>query len=64
MTDPNDPKLFDKRVSARNIKKGVLDPKEFERHMKSLPDLSDQALPIEATMEPTNVGTGDPPEEE
>jgi len=61
----DDPKLFDKRVSARNIKKGVLDPKEFERHMKTLPDLADQAVPIEATMEPTSIGTGESlPEEE
>jgi hypothetical protein len=65
MADAADPKLFDKRVSARYIKKGLLDAKEHERYLKSLPDLADKAVPIEATMEPTHVGaSGNHPDEE
>jgi len=55
MTDAIDIKLLDKRVHTRYVKKGLLDAKDLERHLKSLPDLAEQAVPIEATMEPTNV---------
>jgi hypothetical protein len=66
MADAIDPKLLDKRVAGRFIKKGLLNEKEYERHLKSLPDLADQAAPIEATIEPMNVGavSGNHPGEE
>lgn len=44
-------KLVDKRVVTRYIKKGVVDEKEYEQLLKKLPDLADQALPIEAAMD-------------
>ena len=44
-------KLVDRRTAHRYLKKGVLDEKEYEKHLKSLPDLADQAVPIEAAME-------------
>jgi hypothetical protein len=44
-------KLIDRRTSARYLRKGVLDEKDYERHLKALPDLADQALPVEAAME-------------
>jgi len=44
-------KMFDKRVAHRYVKKGVLDEKEWERHMKSLPDLADQAVPVESDID-------------
>jgi len=51
MADPIETKLVDKRVAHRYIRKGLLDEKEYERHLKSLPDLSDQALSVEASIE-------------
>ena len=43
-------KLVDKRVAQRYVRKNLLDEKEWERHLKALPDLAEQAVPIEATM--------------
>ena len=65
MADTLDIKLIDKRVAERNIKKGLLDAKDYERFMKSLPDLAEVADVIEAKMEPTQVtATGSHPEED
>ncbi|HEU4382302.1 MAG TPA: hypothetical protein VFR85_02270 [Anaeromyxobacteraceae bacterium] len=44
-------KLVDKRVAQRYLRKGLLDEKEYERHLKSLEDLADQAVPVESEME-------------
>lgn len=44
-------KHLDKRVAHRYLKKGKLDEKEFERHLKALPDLADQAVPVESEFE-------------
>ncbi len=65
MSETLDPKMFDKRVVQRFIKKGLLPEKELERHLKSLPDLAEQADQVEATIEPMHVGAGGShPEEE
>ena len=44
-------KLIDRRTSARYLRKGVVDEKDYEKYLKALPDLADQAVPIEAAME-------------
>ncbi len=44
-------KLIDKRVAHRYVRKGILDEKDWEKHLKALPDLAEQALPLEASME-------------
>jgi len=44
-------KLIDRRTSARYLRKGILDEKDYEKYLKALPDLADQAVPIEAAME-------------
>jgi len=44
-------KHIDRRTSARYLRKGIVDEKDYERYLKSLPDLADQAVPIEAAME-------------
>ena len=44
-------KLVDKRVAHRYVRKGLVDEKEYEKHLKSLPDLAEAALPVEASME-------------
>ncbi len=51
MPDEIDRKLVDKRVVQRYVKKGRLDEKDYEKHLKSLPDLADQAVPIESDLD-------------
>jgi len=33
------------------VKKGIVDEKDYERHVKGLPDLADKAAPVEASIE-------------
>ncbi len=51
MADPHDNKSLDKRVVHRYVRKGVVDEKDYEKHIKNLPDLADQAAPVEASIE-------------
>jgi hypothetical protein len=51
MADPIETKVVDKRVAQRYVRKGLLDEKDYEKHIKSLPDLAEQALTVEASME-------------
>jgi len=51
MPDRIENRLVDKRVSHRYVEKGALDEKDFERYLKSLPDLADRAVPIESEIE-------------
>jgi len=51
MPDDIDRKLVDKRVVDRYLKKGSLDEKDYEKHLKSLPDLADQAVPIDSYLD-------------
>lgn len=44
-------KVVDRRTVARYLRKGIVDEKDYEKFLKSLPDLADQALPVEAAME-------------
>ncbi len=39
---------WDVRVRERNLKKGVFDQKEVEKHLGQLPDVADQAESIPA----------------
>ena len=56
MADTFENKLIDKRVVHRYVKKGLVAEKEYEQHVKKLPDLADQAVAIESEIEP---GEGD-----
>jgi len=47
-----DVRLFDLRTIERNIKRGVITRKEYERFLKSLPDASDKVAPSEAEAPP------------
>ncbi len=51
VADDIDRKLVDKRVAQRYVKKGRLDEKDYDRYMKSLPDLSAQAVPMESDLD-------------
>jgi len=45
---------LDRRVVERYIKKGLLDEKEYQRHLKALEDLADKAGSVETEF--TSVG--------
>jgi hypothetical protein len=51
MADPHENRVLDKRVVHRYVRKGIVDEKEYEKHLKNLPDLADQAAPVEASIE-------------
>ena len=51
MADQPENKVVDKRVVVRYLRKGLLDEKDYERHLKSLPDLAGDAVPVEASIE-------------
>ena len=40
-------RLFDIRTIARNIKKGLTSRKDYDKHLKSLPDIAEKAAPVE-----------------
>jgi hypothetical protein len=51
MADPHENKTIDKRVVHRYVRKGIVDEKEYDKHLKNLPDLAEQAAPVEASIE-------------
>jgi hypothetical protein len=51
MPEDSDRRLFDKRVVQRYIRKGRLDEREYERHLKGLPDLASEAVPVESDLD-------------
>lgn len=51
MSETFENKTIDKRVVHRYLRKGIVDEKEWERHLKALPDVADQAVPVEASIE-------------
>jgi hypothetical protein len=57
-----DPSLFDRRIVERNIKRGLITRKDYEKFLKSRPDASDKLrLPDEATHTgSTEEGKGTP----
>jgi hypothetical protein len=58
-----DPSLFDRRIVERNIKRGLIARKDYDRFLKALPDAADKIRspdePVEAS--PSPAGTGTPP---
>ncbi len=51
MSETFENKTIDKRVVHRYVRKGIVDEKDYERHLKSLPDVAEQAVPVEASIE-------------
>ncbi len=43
-----DARLFDVRTVERNIKRGIITRKEYERFLKSLGDAAEKAAPTES----------------
>jgi hypothetical protein len=60
MADPIETKQLDKRVAHRYVRKGLLEDKEWEKHIKNLPDLAAQAVPLEASMEGDDLDDDEP----
>lgn len=56
MPDTFDNKIIDKRVARRYVRKGLLDEKDFEKYLKGLPDVADQAVPVESEVEHVETG--------
>ena len=46
-----DVRLFDLRIIERNIKRGLITRKEYERFLKSLPDVAEKVAPAEEPQE-------------
>jgi hypothetical protein len=51
MAETFENKLVDRRVVNRNLRKGLVDEREWAAHLKALPDLADQAVSIEAALD-------------
>jgi hypothetical protein len=47
----NEMQKHDKRTIERHIKLGVVEEKEHEKFLKSLPDVADKAMPVEVVMD-------------
>jgi hypothetical protein len=50
MPDTIEPRFLDKRTAERYQRAGLLDEKAYERHLKSLPDVTEKSVPVETTM--------------
>jgi hypothetical protein len=64
MADTVDPKFLDKRTAERYLRSGQLDDKAYERHLKSLPDVSDKAATVETAIDGDIDDTDDDFEDE
>jgi hypothetical protein len=42
--DPKTGRLYDRRTVERNIKKGLLTRKDYEKHLKSLDDVAEKGV--------------------
>jgi hypothetical protein len=42
--DPKTSRLYDRRTVERNIKKGLLTRKDYEKHLKSLDDVAEKGV--------------------
>ncbi|MFE8600574.1 hypothetical protein F0U59_16830 [Archangium gephyra] len=50
MANPTDPKQLDKRTAERYLRSGAVDEKAYQRHIESLPDVSEKSVPVETVM--------------
>jgi hypothetical protein len=51
MSETFETKVIDRRVVKRYVRKGIVDEKDYAAWLKALPDLADQAVPVEAAMD-------------
>jgi hypothetical protein len=43
--DHGEPRAFDTRIVERNMKRGLISRKDYEKFLKSLPDVKDKVKP-------------------
>jgi hypothetical protein len=43
----DDSRFWDVRTVDRRVRKGLINRKDYEKHLKSLPDVADKAQPID-----------------
>ena len=58
--DPKIARLFDRRTLERNIKKGLITRKDYEKHLKTLDDVGDKG--VYGGTEPEPAEAPEPPE--
>lgn len=51
MAETFETKQIDKRVVTRYLRRGVVDEKDYAAHLKALPDLEADALPVDAALD-------------
>jgi hypothetical protein len=51
MSETFENKQIDKRVVVRYLRRGEVDEREYAAHLKALPDLEEQALPVDAALD-------------
>jgi hypothetical protein len=54
--DVKNPRLFDRRIVERNIKKGLVSRKDYEKHLKALDDVADKGVYGHPEEEPAAEG--------
>jgi hypothetical protein len=55
-----DVRLFDTRTVERNIKRGIITRKEYERFLKSLGDAAEKVAPSESEPAPAEAPATEP----
>jgi len=54
-----DPRLFDRRIVERNIKRGLTTRKDYEKYLKSLPDVAANVKSPDETPDANAVSADD-----
>jgi hypothetical protein len=47
MTQSREEKMWDVRTLERKLRKGIINRKDYEKYLKSLPDRAENAAPVE-----------------
>ena len=55
MADALDLKTLDQRLVQRYLRKGLLEQKDYDAYLKTLPDVADKAASVEAAFEPSDA---------
>ncbi len=49
ITSREDPRFWDVRTLERRLRKGHVTRKDYDKHVKSLPDSADKAAPVDTS---------------
>jgi hypothetical protein len=50
-------KIIDRRTVARYLARGILPERDYEKYLKSLPDLADEAVTVTTELAPSKPKT-------